>query len=288
MHFGARKTPAGLSVLRDADRARLAKRAAGVAFCPKTPGRSCTPRGPPASPRAPSAATRTARCSRSSPRSNMGFTRNDTALLVMPLFHANSLFFATAFAYCGASTWSYDRKQFRSGALLGRCPTEQVTFTSLVPTHYIMMLALAGRRAGEVRRRQRHQAPDLLRPGPQGDEAGHHGAVQKLAALRNVRLHRGGMGDAAASRRATHASWARSAASSPAAGAIKLLDDQGEEVADGRGGRALLAHALCVRRLLEAAREDRRGVPRRHTARSATWRGGTRTVTTTSWIARAT
>ena len=35
---------------------------------------------------------------------DQGFTRDDTGLLVMPLFHSNSLCYATVLAYCGAST----------------------------------------------------------------------------------------------------------------------------------------------------------------------------------------
>ena len=61
-------------------------------------------------------------------------------------------------------------------------------------------------------------------------------------------------------------------------GPIKLLDPDGQRGARRRGRRALLAHALRVRRLLEDPGEDRRGVPRRRTARSATWRGATRTA----------
>lgn len=68
--------------------------------------------------------------------------RNDTALLVMPLCHSNSLFFATAFAYCGASACVYDRRSFDPEHLLESLSAEKVTFTSLVPTHYIMMLGL--------------------------------------------------------------------------------------------------------------------------------------------------
>ena len=36
-------------------------------------------------------------------RLDSGFDRDDIGLLVMPMCHANSLFFAFAFAYCGAS-----------------------------------------------------------------------------------------------------------------------------------------------------------------------------------------
>lgn len=72
----------------------------------------------------------------------LGLGRDDGALLVMPMCHANSLYFFGAFAYCGATTTVYSRKSFdpeHCARVLG----EGVgTFTSLVPTHYAMMLAL--------------------------------------------------------------------------------------------------------------------------------------------------
>jgi acyl-CoA synthetase (AMP-forming)/AMP-acid ligase II len=72
----------------------------------------------------------------------MGFTRDDTALLVMPLCHANSLYFGTTFIHLGASCVIDDRRSFDPEALVATLAHEKVTFTSLVPTHYIMVLAL--------------------------------------------------------------------------------------------------------------------------------------------------
>jgi fatty-acyl-CoA synthase len=72
----------------------------------------------------------------------MGFGRRDAALLVMPMCHANSLYFFGAFAYCGASCTVYSRKSFDPEHLLRTLADGGASFTSLVPTHYIMMLAL--------------------------------------------------------------------------------------------------------------------------------------------------
>lgn len=69
-------------------------------------------------------------------------TRNDAALLVMPLCHANSLFFFGAFSYSGATCNIYSRKSFDPEHFLKTMAEGGSTFTSLVPTHYIMMLAL--------------------------------------------------------------------------------------------------------------------------------------------------
>ena len=72
----------------------------------------------------------------------MGFTPHDTALLVMPMCHANSLYFSHTFIHLGATCVIDDRKSFDPEALLATLAREKVTFTSLVPTHYIMMLGL--------------------------------------------------------------------------------------------------------------------------------------------------
>ena len=73
---------------------------------------------------------------------DMGFSRDHTALLVMPMCHANSLNFASTFTYLGATIVVDDRKSFDPEALLSTMATQRITFTSLVPTHFIMALAL--------------------------------------------------------------------------------------------------------------------------------------------------
>jgi fatty-acyl-CoA synthase len=72
----------------------------------------------------------------------MCLTRRDSALLVMPMCHANSLYFFGAFAYCGAACTIYSRKSFDPEHFVRTLAEGGATFTSLVPTHYIMMLGL--------------------------------------------------------------------------------------------------------------------------------------------------
>lgn len=72
----------------------------------------------------------------------MGLSHDDGALLVMPLCHANSLYFFGAFLYAGATCTVYSRKSFDPEHLLQTFSTGESTFTSLVPTHYTMMLGL--------------------------------------------------------------------------------------------------------------------------------------------------
>lgn len=72
----------------------------------------------------------------------MGFSARDTGLMVMPLCHANSLYFSHTFAHLGATVIVDDRRGFDPQALLAMLAEQRITFTSLVPTHYIMMLDL--------------------------------------------------------------------------------------------------------------------------------------------------
>jgi fatty-acyl-CoA synthase len=74
----------------------------------------------------------------------LGFDRDDSALLAMPMCHANSLYFATTLTYCGGAVSVYDRKSFDPEHFLRTICEGGETFTSLVPTHYVMMLGLSG------------------------------------------------------------------------------------------------------------------------------------------------
>jgi len=72
----------------------------------------------------------------------LGLGRGDEALLVMPMCHANSLYFFGSFAYCGAATSIYSRKSFDPEHAVRTLAETGASFTSLVPTHYITMLDL--------------------------------------------------------------------------------------------------------------------------------------------------
>jgi fatty-acyl-CoA synthase len=72
----------------------------------------------------------------------LGFSRADAALLAMPMCHANSLYFASTLAYCGGACSVYSRKSFDPEHFLRTLSAGGESFTSLVPTHYVMMLGL--------------------------------------------------------------------------------------------------------------------------------------------------
>jgi fatty-acyl-CoA synthase len=68
--------------------------------------------------------------------------RRDAALLVMPMCHANSLYFFSSYNMCGGAVSIYSRKSFDPEHALKTLSETGASFTSLVPTHYIMMLSL--------------------------------------------------------------------------------------------------------------------------------------------------
>jgi fatty-acyl-CoA synthase len=72
----------------------------------------------------------------------LGFSRADSALLAMPMCHANSLYFASTLTTCGGGVTVYNRKSFDPEHFLRTMSAGGETFTSLVPTQYIMMLDL--------------------------------------------------------------------------------------------------------------------------------------------------
>jgi fatty-acyl-CoA synthase len=74
---------------------------------------------------------------------DMGFSRTDIGLMVMPMCHANALYFSFTFTYCGGSCCVYNRTSFDPKHLLKTLAENRFTFTSLVPTQYIMMLGLS-------------------------------------------------------------------------------------------------------------------------------------------------
>jgi len=67
---------------------------------------------------------------------------HDDALLVMPMCHANSLNFFCSYTYCGAVVTIYSRRSFDPAHVIRTMSETGSTFTSLVPTQYIMLLGL--------------------------------------------------------------------------------------------------------------------------------------------------
>jgi len=71
---------------------------------------------------------------------DFGFSEKDNGMIIMPLFHVNSTFYGLLFLYIGASLFVGRDKGFDPVDLLSIVDKEKITFTSLIPTHYSLIL----------------------------------------------------------------------------------------------------------------------------------------------------
>ncbi len=71
-----------------------------------------------------------------------GVLPTDKILLVMPMCHINSIFYSYAYTLVTAPVMVYNMVSFDPEDMLRTISEYKITFTSLVPTHYIMMLSL--------------------------------------------------------------------------------------------------------------------------------------------------
>jgi acyl-CoA synthetase (AMP-forming)/AMP-acid ligase II len=71
---------------------------------------------------------------------DFGFTEHDNCLNVLPLCHVNSTFFTLNFTYIGASVYIHPARSFKPAEILEIIEKEGITFISLVPTHYNLIL----------------------------------------------------------------------------------------------------------------------------------------------------
>jgi acyl-coenzyme A synthetase/AMP-(fatty) acid ligase len=73
---------------------------------------------------------------------NVGVLPSDKVMLVMPMCHVNSIFYSFPYTLVTAPVFVYNMVSFDPEDLLRTIEKYKITYTSLVPTHYIMLLAL--------------------------------------------------------------------------------------------------------------------------------------------------
>jgi len=71
---------------------------------------------------------------------DFGFNEHDICLNVMPLCHINSTFFTFTFTYIGGSAYIHPAQSFKGEEILEIIEREKITFISLIPTHYSLIL----------------------------------------------------------------------------------------------------------------------------------------------------
>jgi len=89
---------------------------------------------------------------------DFGFSEHDVCMNVMPLCHINSTFFTFTFLYIGASVYIHPARSFRADEILEIVAREKITFISLIPTHYNLILNAPA----EARRHDRSSIRKLL------------------------------------------------------------------------------------------------------------------------------
>jgi acyl-CoA synthetase (AMP-forming)/AMP-acid ligase II len=71
---------------------------------------------------------------------DFGFNEHDVCMNVMPLCHINSTYFTFTFTYIGGSVYVQPARSFRAEEILEIIEREKITFISLIPTHYNLIL----------------------------------------------------------------------------------------------------------------------------------------------------
>jgi acyl-CoA synthetase (AMP-forming)/AMP-acid ligase II len=71
---------------------------------------------------------------------DFGFNEHDVCMNVMPLCHINSTYFTFTFTYIGGSVYVHPARSFRAEEILEIVEREKITFISLIPTHYNLIL----------------------------------------------------------------------------------------------------------------------------------------------------
>jgi acyl-CoA synthetase (AMP-forming)/AMP-acid ligase II len=71
---------------------------------------------------------------------DFGFNEHDACLNVMPLYHVNSTFYTFLFLYLGGTAYIHPAKHFRANEILEIIEREKITYISLIPTHYNLIL----------------------------------------------------------------------------------------------------------------------------------------------------
>jgi acyl-CoA synthetase (AMP-forming)/AMP-acid ligase II len=71
---------------------------------------------------------------------DFGFNEHDACLNVMPLYHVNSTFYTFLFLYLGGTAYIHPARHFRADEILEIIEREKITYISLIPTHYNLIL----------------------------------------------------------------------------------------------------------------------------------------------------
>jgi acyl-CoA synthetase (AMP-forming)/AMP-acid ligase II len=89
---------------------------------------------------------------------DFGFNEHDVCLNVMPLYHVNSTFYTFLFLYLGGTAYIHPARHFKAEEILEIIEREKITYVSLIPTHYNLILNVSD----EVKKRDVSSIRKLL------------------------------------------------------------------------------------------------------------------------------
>ena len=89
---------------------------------------------------------------------DFGFNEHDVCLNVMPLYHVNSTFYTFLFLYLGGTAYIHPARHFKAEEILEIIEREKITYISLIPTHYNLILNVSD----EVKKRDVSSIRKLL------------------------------------------------------------------------------------------------------------------------------
>lgn len=89
---------------------------------------------------------------------DFGFSEHDVCLNIMPLCHINSTFFTFTFTYVGGSAYIHPARSFKAEEIMEIIERHRITFISLIPTHYSLIL----NSTGDARKRDARSMRKLL------------------------------------------------------------------------------------------------------------------------------
>ena len=210
-----------------------------------------------------------------------GFNEDDICMNIMPLCHINSTFYTFIFLYLGGSVYVHPAQAFRAPEVLKIVEAEKITFISLIPTHYNLILNLdeenRKRNVDSIRKLLCSSAPvrkkmkqDIMAFFPNAELFEGYGSTEAgcvtVLKPKDQMTKPGSIG-----REVLGTEF------------VKILDSSGEEVPVGEVGEIYSRGPMLFDEYYKLPEKTAESFVETVGSPRGTWEGRTRTAITTSW-----